>query len=221
MAVTSIVLTLLGVVGPVLGRWVTIIAAASALVAVLIHRWYARHPSHIPTPTAPKTWSPQINCSYTEVAGNVGGLILWWAACSSLYLVPVRRDGRRVHSCLGSDRMAHQASEVRPSGQSNRLALTRIVRVLGVALLVTQAVVAQPALQSVPTWTDPSSHHVRWIAVDSSVRLEVLEWGGSGRPLVLLGCYLTAHVHDEFAPKLTNQFHVYGITRRASVTRRP
>ena len=31
---------------------------------------------------------------------------------------------------------------------------------------------------------------------------------------MLLGCYLTAHVHDEFAPKLTNQFHVYGITRR-------
>jgi pimeloyl-ACP methyl ester carboxylesterase len=31
---------------------------------------------------------------------------------------------------------------------------------------------------------------------------------------VLLGCYLTAHVHDDFAPKLTNQFHVYGITRR-------
>jgi len=95
-----------------------------------------------------------------------------------------------------------------------RLALTRIVRALGLALLVTQAVVAQPAPQSAPTWRDPSPHHVRWITVDSSVRLEVLDWGGSGQPLVLLGCYLTAHVHDEFAPKLTNQFHVYGITRR-------
>jgi non-heme chloroperoxidase len=31
---------------------------------------------------------------------------------------------------------------------------------------------------------------------------------------VLLGCYLSAHMYDEFAPKLTNQFHVYGITRR-------
>ena len=95
-----------------------------------------------------------------------------------------------------------------------RLALTRIVRALGLALLVTQAVVAQPAPQSAPTWRDPSPHHVRWITVDSSVRLEVLDWGGSGPPLVLLGCYLTAHVHDEFAPKLTNQFHVYGMTRR-------
>ena len=95
-----------------------------------------------------------------------------------------------------------------------RLALTRIVRALGLALLVTQAVVALPAPQPAPTWRDPSPHHVRWITVDSSVRLEVLDWGGSGQPLVLLGCYLTAHVHDEFAPKLTNQFHVYGITRR-------
>src|SRR6195256_4294054 len=95
-----------------------------------------------------------------------------------------------------------------------RLALTRIVRALGLALLVTQAVVAQPAPQPASPWHDPSPHQVRWITVDSSVRLEVLDWGGSGPPLVLLGCYLTAHVHDEFAPKLTNQFHVYGITRR-------
>jgi pimeloyl-ACP methyl ester carboxylesterase len=98
--------------------------------------------------------------------------------------------------------------------RKTRLALTWIVRALGLALLVTQAVVAQPAPQSAPTWRDPSPHQVRWITVDSSVRLEVLDWGGSGQPLVLLGCYLTAHVHDEFAPKLTNQFHVYGITRR-------
>lgn len=69
-------------------------------------------------------------------------------------------------------------------------------------------------LQSGGAWRDPSPHQVRWITVDSSVRLEVLDWGGSGPPLVLLGCYLTAHVHDEFAPKLTDQFHVYGITRR-------
>ena len=50
--------------------------------------------------------------------------------------------------------------------------------------------------------------------MDSSVRLEVLDWGSSGRPIVLLGCYLTAHLYDDFAPKLTDRFHVYGITRR-------
>ena len=42
----------------------------------------------------------------------------------------------------------------------------------------------------------------------------MLDWGGSGQPIVLLGCYLTAHVYDEFAPKLADRFHVYGITRR-------
>jgi len=43
----------------------------------------------------------------------------------------------------------------------------------------------------------------------------VLDWGGSGRPLVLLaGGGDTAHVFDDFAPKLTAGCHVYGITRR-------
>jgi pimeloyl-ACP methyl ester carboxylesterase len=51
--------------------------------------------------------------------------------------------------------------------------------------------------------------------VDQNVRLEVLDWGGSGRPLVLLpGLSNTAHVFDDFAPKLTAKNHVYGITRR-------
>lgn len=68
--------------------------------------------------------------------------------------------------------------------------------------------------QATASWRDPSPHQVRWVTVDSSVRLEVLDWGGSGPPLVLLGCYLTAHAYDDIAPKLTNQFHVYGITRR-------
>ena len=63
-------------------------------------------------------------------------------------------------------------------------------------------------------WRDPSPHQVRRITVDSSIRLEVLDWQGSGPPLVLLGCYISAHSFDEFAPKLTSQFHVYGITRR-------
>jgi len=68
--------------------------------------------------------------------------------------------------------------------------------------------------QANESWRDPSPHSVRWVTVDSSVRLEVLDWGGTGPPLVLLGCYLTAHAYDEIAPKLTGQFHVYAITRR-------
>ena len=70
------------------------------------------------------------------------------------------------------------------------------------------------AVQSVNAWRDPSPHQTRFVTVDSSVRLEVLDWGGSGPPIVLLGCYLTAHVYDDIAPKLTDRFRVYGITRR-------
>jgi non-heme chloroperoxidase len=70
------------------------------------------------------------------------------------------------------------------------------------------------AWQTGTAWRDPSPHQVRFASVDSSVRLEVLDWGGRGRPLVLLACYLTAHVYDDLAPKLASQFHVYGITRR-------
>jgi hypothetical protein len=30
--------------------------------------------------------------------------------------------------------------------------------------------------------------HVRFVVVDSSVRLEVLDWGGTGRPILFVGC---------------------------------
>ncbi len=64
-------------------------------------------------------------------------------------------------------------------------------------------------------WQDPSRHQVRFVAVDQGVSLEVLDWGGSGLSIVLLaGSGNTAHVFDEFAPKLTDCCHVYGITRR-------
>jgi pimeloyl-ACP methyl ester carboxylesterase len=69
--------------------------------------------------------------------------------------------------------------------------------------------------QSASSWRDLSPHKVRFVTVDKDVRLEVLDWGGSGRPIILLaGGGNTAHVFDEFAPKLTANHHVYGITRR-------
>src|SRR5229473_2585605 len=62
---------------------------------------------------------------------------------------------------------------------------------------------------------DPSPHSIRFVMVDRDVKLEVLDWGGSGRPLVFMaGLGNTAHIFDDFAPKLAGQYHVYGITRR-------
>ncbi len=58
---------------------------------------------------------------------------------------------------------------------------------------------------------------VQFIEVEPNVRLEVLDWGGTGRPVMLLtGLNGTAHDFDEFARKLTVSYHVYGITRRGS-----
>jgi pimeloyl-ACP methyl ester carboxylesterase len=69
-------------------------------------------------------------------------------------------------------------------------------------------------LNNLPFGKDPPPHITRFVAVDKNVRLEVLDWGGSGRPLVLLaGGGDTAHLLDECALKLTASFHVYGITR--------
>jgi pimeloyl-ACP methyl ester carboxylesterase len=69
--------------------------------------------------------------------------------------------------------------------------------------------------QSASAWKDPAPHKSRFISVDEGVKSEVLDWGGSGRPLILLaGGGNTAHIFDDFAPKLTGSYHVYGITRR-------
>jgi pimeloyl-ACP methyl ester carboxylesterase len=54
-----------------------------------------------------------------------------------------------------------------------------------------------------------------YVGVGDSVKLEVVDWGGSGRPLILLaGSGNSAHVFDDFARKLVDTCHVYGITRR-------
>jgi non-heme chloroperoxidase len=62
---------------------------------------------------------------------------------------------------------------------------------------------------------DTSPHKVRMITVVKNVQVEVLDWGGSGRPLIFLpGLGNTAHDFDKFAQRFTAKYHVYGITRR-------
>jgi non-heme chloroperoxidase len=68
--------------------------------------------------------------------------------------------------------------------------------------------------QEASSWRDPSPHRVQFVTVEHDVQLEVLDWGGAGRPIVLLDGYLTAHAYDDFAPHLTRIGHIYGITRR-------
>ena len=55
----------------------------------------------------------------------------------------------------------------------------------------------------------------RFVTVELGGKLQVLDWGGSGRPMILLaGLGYDAHVFDGFAPKLTQRYHVYAISRR-------
>lgn len=64
---------------------------------------------------------------------------------------------------------------------------------------------------------DRTPHAIQFITVEDNVKLEVVDWGGSGRALILLaGANNHAHGFDRFAPKLTGAYHVYGITRRGS-----
>src|SRR5271156_4655198 len=92
-------------------------------------------------------------------------------------------------------------------------------RMAGWALICFAATICSAQHGAMPdnhaVWHDTSPHAAQFITVDKDVKLEVLDWGGTGRPVVLLaGLRNTAHVFDEFAPKLTTQYHVYGITRR-------
>jgi pimeloyl-ACP methyl ester carboxylesterase len=64
-------------------------------------------------------------------------------------------------------------------------------------------------------WTDPSPHEIRFVTVAPGVQLEVLDWGGSGDPLVFLaGLSMNAHAFDDFAARFTDTHRVVGITRR-------
>jgi non-heme chloroperoxidase len=54
--------------------------------------------------------------------------------------------------------------------------------VLALTLLTCQIGLAQAD----SGWRDPSKHRVQFVTVEDGVRLEVLDWGGSGRPVVLL-----------------------------------
>src|SRR5881227_1848113 len=56
---------------------------------------------------------------------------------------------------------------------------------------------------------DTSGHKVSFVTVEPGVQLEVLDWGGTGEPLVLLtGVGDNAHVFDQFAYQFNDRFHV-------------
>jgi len=87
-----------------------------------------------------------------------------------------------------------------------------ITRTSAVALAV--LLLASPFWCPAAEWRDPSPHRVRFVAVEPGVNLEVLDWGGKERALLLLPGYQSAHVFDDIAVKLSKFSHVYAITPR-------
>jgi len=84
----------------------------------------------------------------------------------------------------------------------------RILQLIVLAALSTGMLHAQNSSASSPSKQE-------FVPVEKDVKLEVLDWGGTGRPLIFLaGMGNTAHNYDKFAPQFTAKYHVYGITRR-------
>ncbi|MDE2184049.1 MAG: alpha/beta hydrolase [Alphaproteobacteria bacterium] len=84
-----------------------------------------------------------------------------------------------------------------------------------VALVAVACVLSSACRAEEPQKPDKSPHSVQLVTVEKGVKLEVLDWGGKGRPLIFLaGLGYTAHEFDTLAPKFTAHHHVLAITRR-------
>src|ERR1700732_3992303 len=69
--------------------------------------------------------------------------------------------------------------------------------------------------QNSPSSRGETALKTQFVDVQPDLKREVLDWGGTGRSLVLLaGGGSTAHVFDSLGPKLAAHYHVIGITRR-------
>jgi pimeloyl-ACP methyl ester carboxylesterase len=65
-----------------------------------------------------------------------------------------------------------------------------------------------------PGWVDTSPHRQGFVSANG-IRLEYLDWGGSGEVLILLhGSGDNPHVFDDLAPAFTDRFHVIAYARR-------
>lgn len=101
-------------------------------------------------------------------------------------------------------------AQKQPSQPARRA--TRIARLFCIALILVRTSTSQ---QANTIQNNSGSPTVQFVTVAPDVKLEVLDWGGSGQPLIFLaGLGNDAHVFDSFAPQFTAHHHVYGITRR-------
>jgi len=127
-------------------------------------------------------------------------------------------SGRKYNIVLENPSLT-QSSTIELVGYESRAIVERST--MGQRLLGgTRSDCSIPEDQSQPTyaqnsWNDASPHQILYIPIEDDVNLEVLDWGGSGSPLVFLaGLGSTGHSFDEIAPEFTDNHRVIAITRR-------
>jgi len=88
--------------------------------------------------------------------------------------------------------------------------IRRVIAATGAALtFVTLAACREPA-----TWVDPAAHKNGFVTANG-IRLNYLDWGGSGPVLILIHGYGDdPHVFDDLAPAFTDRFRVVAYARR-------
>jgi pimeloyl-ACP methyl ester carboxylesterase len=93
-------------------------------------------------------------------------------------------------------------------GRSCRIAIASLF--VGVSLYTSGCARVEDTRRAAPV--QAGTHMV---TVAPNVRLEVMNWGGSGPTMVFLaGLGMTAADFESFASRFRDSFHVYGITRR-------
>jgi hypothetical protein len=55
-----------------------------------------------------------------------------------------------------------------------------------ILVLMAASILGFPASRA-EAWHDPSPHQIRFVTVQPDVKIETLDWGGTGRPLILIG----------------------------------
>lgn len=88
------------------------------------------------------------------------------------------------------------------------------VALLGVGHMDSKVRSEEAEGQGAPSWTDVSPHRSAFVEGDN-VRLNYLDWGGNGPPLILIhGIANSPHIFDDLAPLLRDRFHVVAYARR-------
>jgi hypothetical protein len=90
----------------------------------------------------------------------------------------------------------------------NKSQCVRTPQRLKVCLFFTALLPAVLSAQEVSK-LEAAQYKARFVSVEPDVKLEVLDWGGTGRPLVFLaGLGLDAHEFETFVPKFSASYHV-------------